>query len=93
MNIEQCKPKMQIVYIPYHAREYRYHPDFEYGFIVNTRGNIVFCRFWTKKSNPDNPELRTLANSQGCRVEDIEPFYWTDQKNVELAWNEYVEAY
>ena len=52
----------QIAYIPNHADGDINHPDVEFGFVTSIRGNVCFCRYWTKGHLGI---LRTTANSEG----------------------------
>ena len=63
----------QITYIPTHAEGDPNHKDAQHGFVTSvrhpgTKREIVFCRFWYDDSHT---ELRTKANSEGCRPDDL----------------------
>lgn len=59
-------PGTQIIYVPTHAAGDVTHPDAEAGFVTAVRGNVAFCRYWSK-TKPG--ELRTKANSEGTPVD------------------------
>jgi len=65
----------QIVYIPDHAKETGInHPDVEFGFvnsISHFNNETIFCRYWFK-GVPG--KLRTTANSEGTRLQDLNPY-------------------
>jgi hypothetical protein len=61
VNMYSLKPGTQILYVPMHARGNENHPDVEEGFVTSHKGDVVFCRYWSKR-HPD--ELRTKANSE-----------------------------
>jgi hypothetical protein len=51
----------QVLYVPMHAHGDTNHPDCEAGFVTSVRGDVVFCRYWSKHAPG---ELRTKANSE-----------------------------
>lgn len=55
----------QILYVPIHAAGDIHHPDVEAGFVTTVRGDVAFCRYWSKQSAG---ELRTKANSEGTPI-------------------------
>lgn len=55
----------QILYVPMHAQGDTNHPDVEPGFVTSQRGDVVFCRYWSKHAPG---ELRTKANSEATPV-------------------------
>lgn len=70
-EFEQLKRGTQIVYTPTHADRDPLHPDSEPGFVWEDRGETVFCRFWRRPVDQVDPQLRTRANSEGCRRGDL----------------------
>lgn len=60
-----------------------YTPTSEIGFVTEGRDDTTFCRFWSK-ANPGH--LRTLANSEGCNNEDIEPINTDIPDCIIAAW-------
>jgi hypothetical protein len=58
----------QIIYVPAHADGDTNHPDCESGFISSVTKIYIFCRFWRK---PELKELRTKANSEAVKAEDL----------------------
>jgi len=63
-----CKMGTQIVYVPNHALGDINHEAAEKGFVTATKEDGAFCRFWSK----DRPkELRTTANSEFCKYENL----------------------
>ena len=78
----QLKPGDQIVYIPCHAMHAQDHPDREYGFVTSVRSNhkIAFCRYWNKYQIGI---LRTCANSEGTRFENLRHHRTVPQKVVD----------
>ncbi len=58
----------QIIYIPDHAQGDIDHPDCERGFVTSVRGDVAFCRYWSKF---DRMELRTKANSEGTPIRNL----------------------
>lgn len=59
-------PGTQIIYVPTHAAGDVTHPDAEAGFVTAVRGDVAFCRYWSK-AHPG--ELRTKANSEGTPID------------------------
>jgi hypothetical protein len=81
---------VQVLYVPSHVREqyksgliedYLKSPDTEIGFISSWRWELgaVFCRFYWKRT----PALRTTANSESCSPEDLIPYNYFPQDNIE----------
>jgi len=58
----------QIIYVPDHANGDLNHPDCEPGFVTTHDGPIAHCRYWSKH-HPG--ELRTKANSESTRIENL----------------------
>lgn len=75
------KPGQQIAYIPSHANENINHPDVEFGFVTSVNDSYVFCRFFR---NRGSNELRTMANSEACRPEDLIPFEHHKQGEINI---------
>ncbi len=74
----------QITYVPLHAEGDPNHKDAQHGFVTSvrnpgTRREIVFCRFWFDNSHT---ELRTKANSEGCRPDDLIHEHHVAQRRV-----------
>ena len=84
------RPKTQIVYVPTHAEGNPDHPDCEYGFVVSQSNKLVFCRFWMK--GEEGTTLRTKANSEACRMEDLQVQDSCLPSEVDEAWELYVEV-
>lgn len=72
---------LQIVYVPQHADGVD-HKDAEAGFITSVRGDIAFCRYWSKRSPG---ELRTKANSEGTQIERLVA---KDTRSQEDVWGQ-----
>jgi hypothetical protein len=80
------KPGTQIVYVPSHALGNLAHPDCEFGFVtsVKHKEGTCFCRYW-RKHEPGN--LRTRANSESTRMEDLQELESVPQFVVDgLLW-------
>ena len=60
----EYKRGTQIAYVPDHVipPSNLGHPDVEFGFVMDDKGDVCFCRYWIK-GKPG--ELRTVANSEG----------------------------
>lgn len=58
----------QILYVPMHAHGDTNHPDVEAGFVTSVRGDVAFCRYWSKYAPG---ELRTKANSEATPLAAI----------------------
>lgn len=56
----------QISYVPTHAKGNTSHRDVEHGFVTSVRGDVAFCRYWSK-SSPN--ELRTKSGSEATPIE------------------------
>lgn len=56
----------QIVYVPSHANGDVNHQDCETGFVMAVRGDVAFCRYWSKTA-PN--KLRTEANSERTPID------------------------
>lgn len=80
-------PGTQIAYLPAHAKGDVNHPDADWGFTQEQRGDLVLCRFWAKdrqhrrqigdmrtKANAEGVETRYLVPHQHCRQELIDNF-------------------
>ena len=70
------KVGLQVMYAPSHIRSrhdfapeiYLESPETEIGFVSSWRGgDVVFCRFFLQRTL----ELRTVANSEGCSLDDL----------------------
>jgi len=66
MNTEDFKKGDTVIYVPTHADGDRNHPDCEHGFVTSTNETFVLCKFYDKHGR-----LRTIANSEACRPEDL----------------------
>ncbi len=87
------EPKMQVAYIPTHAEGDINHKDVEYGFVTSTNDQFVFCRFWSKRErNGGEYELRTKANSEACRPQDLVPYRYVGEALVNAMWRAYVKS-
>ena len=69
----------QIVYMPTHCNEDIEHPDIEFGFVTSVRGDVAFCRYWSKH-NKD--ELRTKANSEATPIDMVFEYPSVSQRRV-----------
>ena len=58
----------QILYVPMHANGDTQHPVVEAGFVPSVRGDVAFCRYWSKHAPG---ELRTKANSERTPLDSI----------------------
>lgn len=67
-RLMQLKRGVQIVNIPIHAESDLGHRDRKYGFVTSVCEDVVFCRYWSKRSWG---ELRTKLNSEGTSVGSI----------------------
>lgn len=81
-------PGTQIMYMPNHANPF--DDNCEYGFImrniISDNDEYVFCRFFHKASGyvkGEHARLRTTANSEACRPEDLYIHTSRDQKMVD----------
>jgi hypothetical protein len=85
------KPGTQIVYVPSHVDRsdlnYLTHPDCEEGFVTSKgrQGYFVFARYWSKE-RPG--ELRTKANSEATRTEDLVERETREQRVVDQLLRE-----
>lgn len=70
----------QIAYIPNHCMG---SDDVEYGFVTGKAGieGSYFCRYW-RKGEPG--ELRTVANSESTRSENLVHFEMVKQEVIEV---------
>lgn len=71
----------QIAYIPDHANEIN-HDDVEYGFVTGKSRveGSYFCRYWIKG---EPGRLRTTANSESTRSENLLHFETIPQEGIE----------
>ena len=65
-QLKDFKAEDNIIYVPMHAEGNKNHPDCEHGYVTSTNSKFVFCRFYDK-----HDRLRTVANSEACRPEDL----------------------
>jgi hypothetical protein len=70
----------QIAYILVHAGNDWTHPSVEFGFVTSVRGNVAFCRYWSKHYPG---QLRTTANSEATPLVRIVPFDSWPQNKVD----------
>ena len=63
-----CKIGTQIVYVPNHANGDIHHEASDRGFVTSANPEGAFCRFWSKQNSR---ELRTTANSEFCKYENL----------------------
>lgn len=82
------EPGTQIAYIPTHADGDINHPDVEFGFVVSSRENDSFCRYW-RKGEPG--KLRTMANSELTPNTLLVEHRSVDQVNVD-AWISLIQS-
>ena len=73
---EDLKVGLQIIHVPQYIQQtnrmpipngYLVFPEVEIGFVTSWRTDIIFCRFFWRRS----PQLRTIANSEGCSAENL----------------------
>lgn len=57
----------QIIYVPDHAEGDPEHPDCERGFVTSVRGDVAFCRYWSKFHRG----LRTVSNSESTPIRNL----------------------
>jgi len=57
----------QIIYVPDHADQDEDHPDCERGFVTSVRGDVAFCRYWSKFHSG----LRTVSNSEATPIRNL----------------------
>ena len=74
------EPGTQIIYIPDHANGDENHPDCEEGFVTSRRGNIAFCRYWSKH---DPNSLRTTDNIEATPIDNVIVKATRDQSVIE----------
>jgi hypothetical protein len=67
MSTETLRSGTQIIYVPDHAEGDADHPDCEHGFVTSVRGDIAFCRYWSKSHSG----LRTVANSEATPIHNL----------------------
>lgn len=77
-----CKMGTQIIYIPNHALGDIHHEAAEKGFVTAVKSDGAFCRFWSKTSPK---ELRTTANSEFCKYENLVVLKTRNQLDIEAA--------
>ena len=77
-----CKMGTQIVYVPNHALGDINHEAVEQGFVTASKTDGAFCRFWSR-IYPG--ELRTTANSEFCKYENLVVLRTHNQSVVEEA--------
>lgn len=84
------KVGLQVMYVPSHIRErhnfnpdsYLSSPETEIGFVSSWRGgDVVFCRFFWKRTL----DLRTVANSEGCSLDDLFAVNYYPQEHVDAT--------
>lgn len=76
----------QIMYVPDHAKPY--DDSCEYGFIFSQNDMYIFCRFFlgNKSETGEGWErMRTKANSEACRPENIYPHKSRPQEIVDAC--------
>ena len=73
--------------MPYSFSE---HPDCEVGFVTSIKPGVgAYCRFWSKV---DPSDLRTKANSELARFEDLQRSSWwlqDAQKKIDALCEKY----
>jgi len=73
--------------MPYSFSE---HPDCEVGFVTSIKPGVgAYCRFWSKV---DPGDLRTKANSELARFEDLQRSSWwlqDAQKKIDALCEKY----
>lgn len=84
-NLRNIKRGTQIIYVPMHAGDDVDHPDCETGFVTSVKGEVVYCRYWSKV-NPG--ELRTKLNSEGTPIDSIVAIDTVSQHEVDAALKE-----
>lgn len=82
---EELDRGIQIVYVPEHAGGRLCHPDVEYGFVTSVTDNYAFCRFWRKDKGVLTDDLRTKANSEAVKFENIVIHQYANQGAIEWA--------
>jgi hypothetical protein len=82
-------PGDQIAYIPDHA-DNLLHPDVEFGFIVSVdhENKTAMCRYWNRHWR----DLRTTANSECTRFENLIPYVSVPQTEVLAAIAKHISA-
>ena len=71
------QPGTQIAYVPTHANGDLSHPDVEFGFVTSVRGDVAFCRYWSKGDG-----LRTTANSEATPISLLVPHVFKSPRTV-----------
>jgi hypothetical protein len=77
-----CKMGTQIVYVPNHALGNIDHESVEQGFVTAVKVDGAFCRFWSRIYPGD---LRTTANSEFCKYENLRVLKTKNQEVIESA--------
>ena len=81
-HVQQLVPSKRVMratdgsIIGIHAMPYSFseHPDCEVGFVTSIKSGVgAYCRFWSKV---DPSDLRTKANSELARFEDLQRSSW-----------------
>lgn len=76
-------PGTQIAYVPAHAKGDLKHPDVDYGFVQEDRGDTCLCRFWRKSRGKHQlGDLRTTANAESAAKRDLVLHEHYDQKVI-----------
>ncbi len=60
----------QIISVPEHAKGNSKHPDCQTGFVTSVRGDVAFCRYWTR-GTLDGPQLRTKGSSEQTPISNL----------------------
>ncbi len=81
----------QVAYIPDHANGDIHDDSVEFGFVTSGPNNNgdYYVRYWTKRSKPESPTLRTKLNSECSPVRLLKPFKFTTNENVNQALKVY----
>ena len=74
MNSDEIlEPGTQVAYVPTHAKGDLSHPDADWGFVQEQRGDTALCRFWSKSRQHKHQigDLRTKANAESASLSDL----------------------
>lgn len=87
----QLKPGTQVAYVPNHVEGDLTHPDVQYGFVtaVHTELQTAHVRyFYNPLKHPGNSRLRTTANSESTRFDNLVVIEHMDPLQVDILLEE-----
>ena len=74
------KAGTQIIYVPLHAKGDIHHGDCQAGFVTSVKGDVAYCRYWSKYSLG---ELRNKACSERCDISRLVVQNTVDQRIID----------